>query len=52
LICATAGVNILMMTKLHNRMPVVFSEKEWEEWLDPVTSVDTARAMCMPCQSE
>ena len=40
------------MAELHNRMPVILGEGEEAEWLDPATSVDTARAMCMPCPSE
>jgi hypothetical protein len=34
------------------RMPAVLGEGDEESWLDPATSVDTARAMCMTCQSE
>ena len=37
---------------LHNRMPVVLGQGDENEWLDPATSIDTARAMCMPCPSE
>lgn len=40
-----------MMAALHERMPVILGEEEWDEWLAPGTSVDTLRAMCMPCPS-
>ena len=47
----TTSPNTLMET-IHNRMPVILSAGDEDEWLDPATSVDTARAMCMPCPSE
>ena len=37
---------------IHDRMPVILGQDDEEEWLDPTTSVGTARAMCMPCPSE
>ena len=40
------------MEPIHNRMPVILGEGDEDEWLDATTSVDTARAMCMPCPSE
>ena len=40
-----------LMEPIHNRMPVILSQSDEEEWLDPGTSIDTARAMCMPCPS-
>ncbi len=40
-----------MMAALHDRMPVILGEEEWDEWLAPGTSIDTLRAMCMPCPS-
>jgi putative SOS response-associated peptidase YedK len=39
------------MSALHDRMPVILGEEEWDEWLSPGTSIDTLRAMCMPCPS-
>jgi putative SOS response-associated peptidase YedK len=33
-------------------MPVILGEDEWGEWLHPATSIDSARAMDMPCPSE
>ena len=42
----------VIMEPIHNRMPVILAEADEGEWLDPATSVDTARAMCMPCPSE
>ena len=47
----TTAANTLMEA-IHNRMPVILSVGDEDEWLDPATSVDTARAMCMPCPSE
>ena len=47
----TTSPNALMET-IHNRMPVILGQSDEDEWLDPATSVDTARAMCMPCPSE
>jgi len=41
-----------VMEPIHNRMPVILAQADEDEWLDPSTSVDTARAMCMPCPSE
>ena len=41
-----------MMEPIHNRMPVILGEGDEDEWLDATASVDTARAMCMPCPSE
>lgn len=41
-----------MMAELHDRMPVVLGDEDWDEWLAPDTSIDTVRAMCMPCPSE
>ena len=40
------------MAELHDRMPVILGEEEWDEWLSPETDLDTVRAMCMPCPSE
>jgi putative SOS response-associated peptidase YedK len=40
------------METIHNRMPVILGEGDEDEWIDPETSVDTARAMCMACPSE
>jgi putative SOS response-associated peptidase YedK len=47
----TTAPNALLET-IHNRMSVILEEGDEDEWLDPGTSVDTARAMCMPCPSE
>jgi putative SOS response-associated peptidase YedK len=47
----TTAPNALMET-IHNRMPVILGQSDEDEWLDPTTSVDTARAMCMSCPSE
>src|SRR5258706_4902553 len=47
----TTAPNALMGT-IHSRMPVILGQEDEDEWLDPATSVDTARAMCMPCPSE
>jgi putative SOS response-associated peptidase YedK len=41
-----------LMEPIHNRMPVILGQGDQDEWLDPARSVDTARAMCMPCPSE
>ena len=41
-----------LMAPIHNRMPVIIGDAEVEEWLAPETSVDSAKAMCMPCPSE
>jgi len=41
-----------LLAPIHNRMPVIIGDDELEEWLDPGTSTDAARAMCMPCPSE
>jgi len=41
-----------LMEAFHNRMPAILGHADEDEWLDPATSVDTARAMCMPCPSE
>ena len=40
------------MEPIHDRMPVILGPDDEDEWLDAATSVDTARAMCMPCPSE
>ena len=40
------------MADIHNRMPGILGKDDEDEWLDPTTSIDTARAMCMPCPSE
>jgi putative SOS response-associated peptidase YedK len=47
----TTTANALMET-IHSRMPVILAAGDEDGWLDPATSVDTARAMCMPCPSE
>jgi putative SOS response-associated peptidase YedK len=47
----TTSPNGIMET-IHNRMPVILAAADEDEWLDPATSVDTARAMCMPSPSE
>ena len=47
----TTSPNVLMET-IHNRMPVILAQGDEDEWLDPATSADTARTMCMPCPSE
>jgi putative SOS response-associated peptidase YedK len=47
----TTAPNALMET-IHNRVPVILGPGDEDEWLDPTTSIDTARAMCMPCPSE
>jgi putative SOS response-associated peptidase YedK len=41
-----------LMADIHSRMPVILGKDEEDEWLDPATIVDTARAMCMPCPSD
>lgn len=41
-----------MIAELHDRMPVILGEEEWDEWLTAESSVDSLRAMCMPCPSE
>ena len=41
-----------VMSPIHDRMPVILAESEWDDWLAPATSVDALRAMCMPCPSE
>lgn len=41
-----------LMAAIHTRMPVVIGDAEIDEWLAPETSLDCARAMCMPCPSE
>jgi putative SOS response-associated peptidase YedK len=41
-----------LMAELHDRMPDVLGEEEWDEWLAPECSIDSLRAMCMPCPSE
>jgi putative SOS response-associated peptidase YedK len=41
-----------LMAPIHNRMPVVIGDAEIDEWLAAGTSVDSARAMCLPCPSE
>lgn len=40
------------MEQIHNRMPVILGADDEDAWLDPATSIDSARAMCMPCPSE
>lgn len=40
-----------LMAELHDRMPVILGEEDWDEWLAPDTAIDTVRAMCMPCPS-
>ena len=47
----TTSPNVLMET-IHNRMPVILAQRDEDEWLDPATSTDTVRTMCMPCASE
>ena len=42
----TTAPNTLIET-IYNRMPVVLRQSDEGEWLDPVTSIDTARAMCI-----
>jgi putative SOS response-associated peptidase YedK len=41
-----------MMAELHDRMPAILGEEEWDEWLAPESSIDSLRAMCMSCPSE
>jgi putative SOS response-associated peptidase YedK len=41
-----------LMESIHNRMPVILAPSDEDDWLDPATSIDTARAMCMACPSE
>jgi putative SOS response-associated peptidase YedK len=40
------------METIHNRMLAIQGWGDEDEWLFPGTTVDTARAMCMPCPSE
>jgi|SRR5450631_2989585 putative SOS response-associated peptidase YedK len=47
----TTAPNTLMET-IHNRMPVILGPADEDEWLDPATSVDIARAMCISCPSD
>ena len=41
-----------LMAPIHTRMPVVIGDAQIDEWLAPRTSIDSARAMCLPCPSE
>jgi putative SOS response-associated peptidase YedK len=41
-----------LMAAIHERMPVIIGDAEIDEWLAPETSLDSARAMCMPCPSD
>jgi len=41
-----------LLAAIHTRMPVIIGDAEIDEWLAPETSVDSARAMCMPCPSD
>ena len=41
-----------IMQPVHDRMPVIVGDAEIEAWLAPETSLDSVRAMCMPCPSE
>jgi putative SOS response-associated peptidase YedK len=41
-----------LMEPIHNRMPVILGAADEDAWLDSATSVDSARAMCIPCPSE
>jgi putative SOS response-associated peptidase YedK len=41
-----------LMAAIHTRMPVIIGDTEVDEWLAPETTLDSARAMCMPCPSE
>jgi putative SOS response-associated peptidase YedK len=41
-----------LMQPIHDRMPVIIDDAEIDAWLAPETSLDSVRAMCMPCPSE
>jgi putative SOS response-associated peptidase YedK len=41
-----------LMAPIHNRMPVIIGDPDIDEWLATETSVDSAKAMCLPCPSE
>jgi putative SOS response-associated peptidase YedK len=41
-----------LMAPIHTRMPVVIGDAQIDEWLAPGTSIESARAMCLPCPSE
>lgn len=41
------------MAKIHDRMPVILEENQWQDWLDPeVHEADQITAMLKPCPSE
>jgi putative SOS response-associated peptidase YedK len=41
------------MAKIHDRMPVILNENQWEEWLDPeVHETDQIGTMLKPCPPE
>ncbi len=37
-----------LMSPIHNRMPVLLSDEECDEWLDPKADTDTLNALLMP----
>lgn len=41
-----------LMAAIHTRMPVIIGDAEIDGWLAPETSLERARAMCLPCPSE
>lgn len=41
-----------LLAPIHSRMPVIIGDDELDAWLDPETSTDAVKAMCMRCPSD
>ena len=42
----------LLMSRIHDRMPVIIAPEHYEAWLDPRTPVPALRDLMQPCPSE
>jgi putative SOS response-associated peptidase YedK len=41
-----------VMKPLHNRMPVILDQADYEKWLDPATKPDEAKALLRPAPND
>ena len=48
---ATCDPNV-MMARVHDRMPMILDETQWDEWLSLTTSLDRAESMLVPYDAD
>jgi putative SOS response-associated peptidase YedK len=42
----------LLMSRIHDRMPVIIAPEHYDAWLDPRTPAPALRDLMQPCPSE